>query len=343
MYNRPSGVRGLVFGGLMAALVVVCALVPFLSLFMPIPLVLVYVRYGGRVSVLAAIVATLFAMMFVGPIQAFLLLVPGGILPGMVFGYGFRHKLKPLTIGLVAVVVFFLGFAGTYSVTRALVLGGRDPLADALQTEPLKSMFDNLYGQLEQMYASRPAKTDAERQANEFQVQTIREIRQHPVETAWVVLPSGLFLFGAFSAWLNYMLSRAVLPRFGHPIPAPTPLQEFRLPTWSVWVFAIATFATARVATQPSIINAPWWVQVLLNVVTPIQFIFVLVGIAAAYGFMRKKELSKAISSVIILAAFFVLGLGMAVQVFVILAMWDTIFDFRGLGHGLFRRREEHP
>jgi len=339
MHNRPSGARGLVFGGLMAALVVVCALVPFLSLFMPIPLVLVYVRYGGRVAALTAIVSTLFAMMFVGPIQAFLLLVPGGVLPGLVFGYGFRHKLKPMIIGLVAVVVFFLGFAGAYSVTRAVVLGGRDPIADALQTEPIKSMFDNMYGSMEQMYQSKPAKTDAERAANEFQVQTIREIRQHPVETAWVVLPSGLFLFGAFSAWLNYMLCRVILPRFGHEVPAPTPLQEFRLPTWSVWVFAAATFATARAATQPTIINAPWWVQVLLNVVTPIQFIFVLVGIAAAYGFLRKKEISKAVSAVIILAAFFVLGLGTAVTIFVILAMWDTIFDFRGLGHGMFKRR----
>lgn len=343
MYNRPSGARGLVFGGLMAALVVVCALVPFLSFFMPIPLVLVYLRYGGRVTILASVVAVLFAMMFIGPIHAFLWVVPGGVLPGMVFGYGFRHKLKLLTIGLIAVVVFFMGYAATYVVTRAVVLNGRDPIAAGLQNDATKALIDRWVGSMEKYLQSSPATTDAQRKAVDFQLQVLHDFQKHPAETFWALLPSIIFFGGVFSTWLNYMLCRVILPRFGHAVPIATPFQEFRLPTWLVWVFALAVFGSSQVATQPSIINAPWWVKLLQNVISPLMLIFVLAGMAAAYGFMRKKEISKGVSSIGILAAFYILGLGLATTVFLMLAMWDTIFDFRSLGHGLFKRREEHP
>ncbi|MBP2019482.1 hypothetical protein J2Z79_002921 [Symbiobacterium terraclitae] len=47
MQSRFTQTRGLVFGGLMAALIVVFSLVPVLSFLMPIPLVLAFVRYSG--------------------------------------------------------------------------------------------------------------------------------------------------------------------------------------------------------------------------------------------------------------------------------------------------------
>ncbi|HWH72464.1 MAG TPA: DUF2232 domain-containing protein, partial [Candidatus Sulfotelmatobacter sp.] len=126
----------------MAGILLVCALVPFLSIFLPIPLVLVYVRYGGRTAVLTAVVSALLTAMFKGPIQAFLITVPSGILPGLVFGLGFRRKLKPLVIGLLAVAVFFGGFAAEYMVTRVAILGGQDPFENALQSTEGRQMLD---------------------------------------------------------------------------------------------------------------------------------------------------------------------------------------------------------
>ena len=98
MESRSTRVQGLVFGGLMAAMTVVFSLVPGLSVLMPIPLVLAYVRYGGRIAVMTATAATLFTMAFTGVVSA-ILAIPAGILPGLVFGMGFRRKWKPLTIG----------------------------------------------------------------------------------------------------------------------------------------------------------------------------------------------------------------------------------------------------
>lgn len=340
MHNRSSGVKGLVFGGVMAAMVVVFALVPFLSIFLPIPLVLAYVRYGGRVALLTAVVAVLFSALFVGPVRAFLLMVPVGVLPGLMFGYGFRKKLTPLIIGLLAVVVFFLGQAANYTVTRTVVLGGRDPIVVALETPAIREQLDENLNGIEQLLKSQPAGTEQQKQAAAQMLTRFDEMRAHPVETFWLMLPSVVFVMGGMSAWLNYMLCRWILPRFGHAVPQPTPFREFRLPAWLTLGYAVLAWGGNYLT--GSVLNAPWWVKLLTNISAPLMLIFVLVGMAVAYGFLRQKELSKPLAVGFTLAGLFLLG-GMGMTVYMMLAMWDAIFDFRGLGHGLWKRPTETP
>lgn len=334
MHNRKYDVRGLVFGGIMAALAVVCALVPPLSLFMPIPLVLTYVRYGGRVATLTGAVAVLFSALFVGPIQAFLLTVPGGVLPGLVFGYGFARKMKPLTIGLLAVAVFFVSFGADYVVTRAALLGGRDPIAATLESPETQRLMDQYFTMYEKTITAQEPKSEADRQAVERALAQITEMRENMVGVFWALLPSALFLGGALTSWINYVLCRLILPRFGHQVPAPTPFGEFRLPVWLTWVMVILLFGTRYLGA--SLVNAPWWMQVLINLAGPLLYIFVLVGLAVAYGFLRKRNISKPLSIMLTLLVLVMLG-QWGMYVYVMLAMWDSLFDFRGLGHGLFK------
>jgi uncharacterized protein YybS (DUF2232 family) len=340
MHNRSSGVRGLVFGGIMAAMVVVFALVPFLSIFLPIPLVLAYVRYGGRVAVLTAIVAVVFSALFVGPIQAFLLMVPAGVLPGLAFGYGFRHKLRPLIIGVIAVLVFFVGSAAGYVVTRTAVLGGRDPIVVALETPAVRGQIDQTVDLMDRVVKSQPTSTEQQKRAMAQVSAQLNEFRSHPLDMAWALLPASLFMTGAVSAWLNYLLCRWILPRFGHAVPEPTPFREFRLPAWFTGVFVALLFASSYMG--GSLLNAPWWLKLVVNISSPLMLIFVLVGMAVVYGFLRKKDLSKPLAVGFTLAGLFLLG-SMGSTVYMMLAMWDAIFDFRGLGHGLWKRPTETP
>ncbi|MGE5675744.1 MAG: DUF2232 domain-containing protein [Mycobacterium leprae] len=341
MRTRSTGVRGLVFGGIMAALVIVFAVVPMLSIFMPIPLVLVYVRYGGRTALLTSVVAVIFSVLLVGPVQAISYLVPAGILPGLAFGYGFRRKLRPIVIGVIAVAVSIMGYAATYVITRAAVMGGRDPIAVAVQSPEARQLIDPIISAMEKATALPSGATEAQKQQAERVKAQIDEIKQDPAAVTWALLPSSLLFFGAASSWLNYMLCRWILPRFGHEIPAPTPFSEFWIPSWLTWVFVAALYGQTYMG--PSLINAPWWVKVLLNVVSPLSYIFVLVGMAGAYGFLRKKEISKQLSLLFILLGLLLFGWSIGVQLYIMLAMWDSIFDFRGLGHGLLKRPKTTP
>lgn len=333
MQNRKYDARGLVFGGLMAALVVMCALIPFLSYFMPIPLVMAYMRYGGRVATLTSIVAVLFSALLVGPVQAFLLLVPAGILPGLAFGYGFRHRLKPLVIMLIAVVISFVSFGAAYYVTRLAVLGGQDPIVAMLE-QPAAQQFVDLYFETQEKWLlALQQQSDAQRLAAEQALSQLQEMREHLADVTRVLMPSGIFLAGVVSSWFNYMLCRLILPRFNLEVPAPTPFGEFRLPIWVTWAMVLALFGTQYMG--GSLVDAPWQVQVLANLATPLLYICTFVGFAVAYGWLRKRNISKPVAILIVVAVLLYLRQS-GLYFYLLLALWDTIFDFRGLGHGLF-------
>jgi uncharacterized protein YybS (DUF2232 family) len=335
MQRRKAGPQGMVFGGIMAGLILLCALVPFLSIFMPVPLVLVYVRYGGRTATMTAIVASLLTAMFTGVVQAFLLTVPVGILPGLAFGYGFRHKLRPMLIGIIAILTFFLAWSANYVVTRTLVLGGQDPIAQMVESEEAKSAFKTLFGAFAQTLEQTPSRNEAEAQVRDAQVAQFREFGEHPAALYWALLPTILLTGGAFNTWLNYMLCRTVLPRFGHEVPAPTPFSRFTLPVWMVWAFALFYLPSAYASGM--ILNAPWWATILINLGMLLQAVFMLYGLAVAFGYFRiKQEMGKFGAVMWSIVPLFFMGV-YGPMIYSMVGMADAIFDFRGLGHGLWK------
>ncbi|MDF2626871.1 MAG: hypothetical protein K0R39_702 [Symbiobacteriaceae bacterium] len=339
MQRRKAGPQGMVFGGIMAGLILLCALVPFLSIFMPVPLVLVYVRYGGRTATMTAIVASLLTAMFMGVVQAFLFTVPFGIAPGLAFGYGFRHKRRPIQIGIIAMLTFFLAWSANYVVTRTLVLGGQDPIEQAMESQESKEAIGKLVGFFERTLEQAPPRDEAAKQARDASIAQMRQWGENPAALYWSLLPSMLIMGGAVNTWLNYMLCRFTLPRFGHDVPAPTPFSRFTLPVWTVWVFAL--FYLPSLYAAQSLLNAPWWAKMLFNLGTVLQAVFMLYGLAVAYGYFRMNQamgkLGAVMWSVVPLLFLGVYG----PVIYSMVGMADAIFDFRGLGHGLLRRPPE--
>lgn len=335
MQRRNAGPQGMVFGGIMAALILVCALVPFLSIVMPVPLVLVYIRYGGRTATMTAIVAALLTAMFTGVVQAFLLTVPVGILPGLAFGYGFRHKLRPMMIGIIAVLTFFLAWSANYVVTRTLVLGGQDPIEQSMESQEAKQAIEKLIGVFEQAVEQTPARDEAEQASRSASIAQMRQWGEHPTVLYWSLLPSMLLVGGVVNTWLNYMLCRFILPRFGHDVPAPTPFSQFTLPLWMVWAFAMFYLPSLYVA--QSLLDAPWWAKVLFNLGTVLQTVFMFYGLAVAYGYFRRKQEMGKLGAVMwsVVPLLFLGAYGPLIYSMV--GMADAIFDFRGLGHGMLK------
>lgn len=339
MQRRTAGPQGMVFGGIMAGLILLCALVPILSIFMPVPLVLVYVRYGGRTATMTAVVAALLTAMFTGIVQAFLLTVPVGILPGLAFGYGFRNKLRPMMIGIVAILTFFLAWSANYVVTRTLVLGGQDPITQMAEAPEVKSALKTFFGVFEQAAEQIQPRNDGEAQAKAESIKQFRQFGENPAALFWVLLPSSLLIGGALNTWINYLLCRAVLPRFGHDVPSPTPFSRFTLPIWMVWAFALFTLPSMYAAR--AILDAPWWAKILYNAGTLLQAVFMLYGLAVAYGYFRiKQEMGKPGAVIWSVMPLLFLGL-MGPMLYSLVGMADAIFDFRGLGHGMLKPPSE--
>ncbi|HYG59907.1 MAG TPA: DUF2232 domain-containing protein [Symbiobacteriaceae bacterium] len=336
MARGSAGARGLVFGGIMAALVLLCALVPVLGILMPVPLVLSYVRYGGRVAALAGVVAALLTAMFKGPISAFLLTVPGGILPGLALGYGFHRKLRPMTIGVLAVLIFVVGFAAEYAVTRIALFDGRDPIAVTLQTEPIKSEIDRTLDRLERTLVAAEPADEQQKERLAHNLAFLAEVRRDPVAISWSGMGASLLFIGTITTWWNYTMCRLILPRLGHDVPQPQPFSHFSLPAWTVWLFTLASAGVLYLGN--SLLTAPWWVKVAVNVAGPLQVLLLMAGLAAAYGFLRMRwNLDRPVAILLSVTPLLLLR-GAGMQLYMMLAMVDTFLDFRGLGHGLWKR-----
>ncbi|HEY3365310.1 MAG TPA: DUF2232 domain-containing protein [Symbiobacteriaceae bacterium] len=319
----------------MAALAVVFSVIPGLGLFMPIPLVLAYVRYGGRVALLTGAVATLLSVMFRGPILTFTFLLPAGVMPGLVFGYGFRNKLKPLMVGILAVAIFFVGYFTEYVVTRQAVLGGRDPIAAMLEQPQVKQLYDQFQVFMKQVIDTTPQMTEEQRQTSLAQLE---ETQKNPAAIFWTLAPGLIFSIGAAATWLNYWICKWILPRFGHDIPAPMAFGEFRLPIWAIWVLTPVMFVSNLAG--GSLLNAPWWIKTAQNIFAPLLYVLLLVGMAVVFGWLRKRDIAKPMAVAIMLFGLFGFGLAVGLNLYIWVALLDSVFDFRGLGHGIWKGPE---
>jgi uncharacterized protein YybS (DUF2232 family) len=331
MRKTATQAQALIFGGLMAALVIIFAFVPFLSFLMPIPLVLTYLRYGGRTAVLTGVVSTVFAVFFTSPEVALLTVLPMGVMPGLAFGLGFKRGWKPVMTALLALAVFFVGYAADYAASRWIFFNGKDPIVMSVESDAGRQQIDTMVSLMETVLAQQPTQNDAQKQQVEQVRGMLTQLKADPAKLIWSLLPTGLFLMGALFTWINYMLCLRILPRFGHSIPAPTPFGELRLPAWATLGYFVLLLGGQYVL-QPAGGGA-WWLDLLRNVILTMVYIFYFFGVAVVWGFLRKKDVPKGMAVLITVLAFMFLG-----QWLLILAAWDAIFDFRQLGHGLWRR-----
>lgn len=321
--------QGLIFGALMAALVIIFAFTQVLAFLIPIPLVLTYMRYGGRVAVLTGVVATLFSLLFASPDVALMQVLPMGVLPGLALGLGYTRKWRPLLTGGLTVLVFCFGYLLIYLLMRFVFFAGQDPIAQLVQM--MRESLTQAVNMVQGMTSQLPAGDATQQQAMQSYLQQLTTLRDSVDGFIRNLLPTSLAFGGVVFAWLNMKLCTKILPRFGYQVPAPTPFGDLRLPAWTAWGYFLLLFG-GRVLELP-MTGQPWWVEVARNGVLALQMIFGIVGLAVAYGWLIRKGVPKILAILISLFGFFVLN-----GIFLVLAAWDAIFDFRGMGHGLWRR-----
>ena len=98
---------------------------PLLRIFFPVPIALVYLRWGSRAAWMAALVSGLLLSVLMGPTRSILFVMPYGLL-GVLLGTTW-HRRSPwaISIGLgtlLGVVGSFFGF-GCYRFYRVKTLG----------------------------------------------------------------------------------------------------------------------------------------------------------------------------------------------------------------------------
>ncbi len=304
--------RGLTEGAVLAALTVIVGAVgliapPVAVLLAPLPIMLLVIRWGLRIAVLASVVATLLLLQFFGPLSALssaALFAP----LGLTMGWGVRR-------GIAAPLTILAGAAGFFSSTIATVA-----MVTAVLHQDLIGQFIRSQVLAMQMSLSVWQRLGVPSQRTD-ELRTAISVMPQFLHT---VLPAVLALGALLWAYLCYTVARAVLRRVGHELPAVPPLLAWRihplLASAMLWITAGLSLLSLRVppAAGPA-----------LNAVIADLFVFGFQGALVGVTWMNRWRIprfAQVMAGILVLSGDIRPLAGLAV-----VGILDTWFDYRRL------------
>ncbi|MHB0884813.1 MAG: YybS family protein [Bacillota bacterium] len=304
-----SRTRPLIEGALMVALTVAITLfsvyAPLLGLvtlfFVPIPLIVLQVRQGLRITLVAVVATGLLTIGFMGLVNG--LLVGGGLwLMALSYGHAVRRKLGALASYAITAAATSVGAVATWAGT--LLILGEDSLAQAgaALNETVKE-FIRING----------ARLTPE------QIDLLQ--RQAALATDWADKYVLVMLIGSalLMALIVYLAAGWVLPRVGITVPRFPPFARWQLPLMPVLlVWAVGLVVTSGAGRFPQL--APF-VPVASNLYSLCTIAFIIEGLAVGYFFLTAVKVPPVLRVVLMLFL-------MTNTVTARLAMWFGIFDY---------------
>ena len=273
----------------------------------PLPIMLLVIRWGLRIAVLACIIAAAALFQFSGPLNAMSAVAMFAPL-GLALGWGVRRGFAAQWTILTGSVAFFFGTLATLAVAQGIV--HQDVIGEFItaQVKGLQTAMD-----LQRRIGAPPGQIKEMQQLIAIMPQFLR-----------TALPVAFALGAILWAYLCYTVARSVLRRVGHPLPAVPPMLTWRLSTGlstvMLWGGAIASLVAIR---------APQLGGIALDAMLVNLFVFGFQGTLVGVTWANRRGYPTFIQ---ILFGFMLLGAGILPLLgLAILGMLDTWWDFRRL------------
>lgn len=317
MAARRIRTQGLTEGAILAALVAIFAVatryLPLIgiatALLCPLPLAVLVIRHGFRVAAIAGVASVLVGTALAGPLVGLTILIAFGPM-GIAIGIGARQgwsATRVVTVGaLVASISMALSFVG--------LLGGQPASMTEMVNEMGKAMERS-----NEMSAGLYARLGVPQAQIDAIGKQMREVaRQLPY-----LLPVGLVLGAAFSAWLNYEVGRRVLDRFGYRLNVLPPLRAWRVPAAAIWLVPLSYLVLALTAVP----GAPTVMQSAgRSLILGAQVVFTLQGLVAGWVILGNFGFGKFAQAMAVTLAMVTPLLGLALF---ILGVLDSTLKVR--------------
>ncbi|MFZ5641210.1 MAG: YybS family protein [Bacillota bacterium] len=314
---QQQRLRPLIEGALLAA---ITALFGMLSLNLPlvsfftdflwgVPIVIVFIRHGWRIGLMALTVAGMLTLMFTEPVMAgllFLQLAPVAV----VYGVMFRNRFPAgpvLLSGIVMTVIAEAVVLVLYFYTQRSVFN-------------LNQEIGRMTGYVIEIYRTAGV-------LEHFARQGMDEPEVRKLIGSVIILLPGFFVVAAMiKALLSYLVSVRVLDRLGlgrFRLPA---FGEWHLPWYSVWVFMSGLLLTLA----GDLYKMPVLAAIGKNIVFICFPIFFIIGLAVGVHFFRRWLLPGWVKILLVVIA--VLNLTGTVLLLTGLGVFDPLVTFRSRG-----------
>lgn len=310
---KQTKVRPMVEGGLLAGIAIIFAVIsaylpvigPFVNLLWPVPIILLGVRHGYRLSIMATVVAGVIIAMLLHPMQAVSVVVGFG-LTGIVLGYAFRMEFSPGKTMLWGSAASLLSSVALLAIGAAVT--GINPLAMqsdimAQAVEQGVEVYRNM-GMAEQELAK------------------ITESMKTMIDLLKIILPAGFIMASVVVTFINFVIAKTVLKKLGHNIPDFPPFRNWTLPDYVTYFFVVALvmiyWGKSKEITM--LYNIGMNLQMMTGMLLLVQ------GLSLFYYIVDKYNLSRVVRGIIL---FLILSNGFISQMVIFAGAIDTIIDYR--------------
>lgn len=299
-----------IFAAILIGLALLSTYVPFFSVLgyfiMPIPVAVIYMRFGLRQAALTGIVAGILLGLFMDPLSAGVQIVVACAI-GLALGKGFHDGMSPFTMlaGMtgaviaVAIITGVLSYIFTGINVFTLI---PDTINQALDLMLKEYVDTNAWS----------AETIAVRQQVDMMKQTIP-----------VLIPIIFCMSMGVIAYLNIRISQAILMRLGLSIRPFLPIRLWEIPRSMVYLYVLAMVMKYWGTTR----HLDWLNIVGLNVEQIAYFFIIIEGIAFCLYFLGQRfRMRSSTQALVVVILFFV---PMFQMVAFLLGLFDMLLRYR--------------
>lgn len=300
-------------GCFVAVIVVLSFLSRFLPFFsfaaffiMPVPLIIMYVRYGFRQALLTGVAAAILTSICIDPIQAVMQFLVFGA-AGLAIGAGFQRAWPPvrMLLGVTAAFIFaFIALIGIMYVTMDVNIFQSIDEAFKLYTETSMATYRAQGMSLEEM---------AKLQSQYAELQ----------ELLPSLIPLIACLSSAIVAYANIKASQVILRRLGIDVPPFLPIRYWEISRIMVYLYVLALVMKYWGTTR----QIDWLNLIGLNLSQMAFFFISIQGIAFIFYLLyRRHHVSNLVQAMIIIGMFVIPIFTYAAF---LLGLYDMLFNYR--------------
>ena len=278
------------FAAIMLILALLSTYLPFFSFIgyfiMPIPMTILFVKYGLRQAILLGITAGILMGIFIDPLTAIIQIATFGAV-GIALGAGFKEKWPPakLLMGVTAALI------GTAIGLAALMYG----VMDVNIVVALGDVFDTLMQETMEQYKNS-GMSELQLAETKAQLEEVRCLLP-------TMLPMFMCLAMAIIAYVNVKVSQFFLQRLGFDVRPFLPIRYWEMPRGVIYLYILALVMKYWGTTR----SIEWLNIIGLNLNQMAFFFICIQGLAFLFYFLdRRFHISTGLQAVII-ALFFVM------------------------------------
>lgn len=330
-YSTKAIVEASLISVIIAVIMIITGYLPIVSfigtLILPIPVAILYIRHNDKITITAIFLSIILTSLVYNPVMAIYSAITYSII-GIALGYCVKKNKKSstslifLAIGCAISNILTIAFSMLFIEKVGFVNFISKNLA--FMKETMKVSMDGV----KKIYSQAGVSQEQLKLLDE----NFAIIKKVDVMLVLAIIPATIFIYSFVSAYLNYIVSRAILAKLNYKM-------EEVLPFSRVYVSNIAGAVLIGIVCIGIILSAKKIAggdYIRSSSQLFLQFVFIINGLAASTYFLRvKRNLSKPIVVVIlVLTTLSPLG-----SIYFSIGLMEMAFDFRKLDPYRIKRK----